>query len=297
MKKIIRIIISMFLIISLLGCSRKEGAKTNEARLEVYTTYYAAELIVKQLAGDLISVNNIYPEGSDRHNYELSAKELADISNSDLVIYANAEEDKSISQIIDSDNDTIYFDSFQSIIPTINKLYSGKNTKEYDAHIWTTPFLNIQIAEKIKNILIELDSSNTQIYQSNYEILAAELHLADQEYQKFADVQSYPLILTHDAYAYYDLVYGIEYISVYGVHHDDEPSSAEIAQIIDNIKSYDIPYIYAESNNINNTLIQQIALETNIDIRIVDNLSTFNTATSEYQSLVELLLYNLAQFS
>lgn len=276
-KDKLKLVAAIFLIIPLLaGCSQEETDM-----LQVYTTVYANELIVEQIVGDTMEVHNIYPEGSDLHNYKLSSQEVANIVDADLVIYTSELVETEIADIKATDtDDTVYLELFPN--------------DEESEHYWVSPK---QLQTTIEPITVELQKlapENSSLYEENAQELATDLVAVDEQYQAFGEQQTTPLIVAHDAYHHLLTDYGIETISLSGKHHEDEIDAKEQAEIIELINEENINYIFVDQTDDQNETAKVIAEETGSSLATLHNLSTESSAIT-YASVVEYLEYNLQE--
>ena len=118
-----------------------------------------------------------------------------------------------------------------------------------DPHVWLDPILSIQLAENIKNALIDLDPSNTETFEKNFETLKTQLEELDHSFEEVvANSAKKEILVSHAAYGYWESRYGIEQISVLGLSPTEEPSQKELQNIIETSKEHNINYIIFESN-------------------------------------------------
>lgn len=279
--------------------------------------------MLEQIGQDNVEVSNVYPEAVDRHSYEFTSKDLSEISDSDIVVYISESEDSVIHNLGETDeDDTKYINlsdenDFTDLLGSDLFLEEVVDDHEHedegdehayedhadeadddtefpDNHIWITPNLNMYFGDFMTDYLSGYDPDNSSFYEENYAPLKVELERLDQEYQEFADNQTKSLIITHDAYYYYNYYYGIDYVTAYGEHHDDEPTAKDLENIITLINDNELQYIIYEDNDETNQTMKQIQNETGVDNLVMTNLSTKSTNSEiENLSIVELLEYNL----
>ncbi len=287
-----KLLITIFLsALILVGCSKD----TSDNETNVTVSVYPIGKIVEQLAGDLVNVNYIYPAGADIHNYEPTSQDMVNITGSDLVIYISDEEEPFINNLKIDDDQTTYV----SLLNDHEKDEDHEEEVEHnhdhdDPHLWLSPHHLIELSNDIAEELKELLPQSVDLIDSNLSQLIEELTLQDQAYTTFGEEQTKPIVVSHEAYGYLEDDYSIEFVNLYGKFHDDEPTSAEISEVIDLIKEDNISYIFSDENSINSNLMAQIATESNSK---VDTLLTMSTSSdiSKDMTLDEMLTYNLEQ--
>ena len=89
MKKIFVLIFCIFL---LTGCSLFKSDVMED--IDVYTTTYPINYLIKYLYNDHSNVYSIYPSGVNFKDYELSDKKLNEFSKSDLFIFNSLDQDR-----------------------------------------------------------------------------------------------------------------------------------------------------------------------------------------------------------
>ncbi|MBD1380247.1 metal ABC transporter solute-binding protein, Zn/Mn family [Metabacillus arenae] len=123
------------------------------------------------------------------------------------------------------------------------------NHGDKDPHIWLDPMLSIEIAENIKEALIELKPEAKEDFEKSFTQLKKELETLDAEYHKVIEESpKKEILVSHAAYGYWEESYGLEQISVLGLSPTQEPSQKQLQKIIETAKEHDIKYVIFESN-------------------------------------------------
>lgn len=277
MKKIISIAV---LLVLLTGCGAQS---TNVDKLNIVTTYYPYQLAASQIGGDYVNVSSIFPPDSEAHSYELTPKQSIEIQDADLVIITNPEEDSKIYNILEDRNNLLILD------PDNN---AGAQNDHSHSHEWMSPLEMIDSVNTITNSLEDLDPTNKLTYQANGGSLTSKLQTINEEYTTFGQEQTKPIIATHDAYESLTDDYGIEFSTLYGAHHDDEPTTKEILDTVDLINKQDINTIFVEQDDISNKVMHQIADEASVDVETMYTLETQSTL-KDFKSVTDFYEYNL----
>src|SRR5699024_7627106 len=153
--------------------------------LKVYTTVFPLYSMTKEIAGDTLEVESVYPKNVNMHNYEPSQKDILSYAKGDLFIYTNHELDpvaKKIDETIGNDVEVLEaFDNKDEFIKDEHDHDHDHHHGEFDPHVWLDPELSIQMAENIKNKLVELNPDEKETYEANYEILKADLEDLSKE--------------------------------------------------------------------------------------------------------------------
>lgn len=280
MKRIISI---AALLLVLTGCS-SESTNTEDT-LQIITTYYPYQLVTEQIGADYVEVSSIYPEDSDAHSYELTPKQSIEVQDADLVIITNPEEDNKIYNLLEDKDNLLVLD------PEDNHFDQGEEQHSH-SHGWLSPAQMSADVQTITDSLVDLDVTNKLTYKSNGSSVISSLVEIDEQYQQFGAEQTKPIIATHDAYEALTEDYGIEFVTLYGQHHDDEPTTKEILDVVDLIRTDDINTIFVEQDDTANKVMRQIADETSTSIETIFTLETHSSLKS-FNTISEFYEYNL----
>lgn len=288
MKNVSKAIILLLLIIFFVAACGNENKTTNdENEITIYTSIYPIQYILERIADGTISVSSVYPPGVDAHSYEPTAKDMTKIAESDAFIYLGsgleAFAETTADALQDQDVKLIEIGSHEELFHTeeINAEHShmddtehdGHNHGDHDPHIWIDPKRMIEMANIIKEELIQLNPVDEGVYQTNFEELETDLLNLDNEFATtLGEKTNKKILVSHAAYGYWEERYGIEQISINGLSSSSEPSQKELTEIIDQAKEYDLNYIIFEQNS-SNRVSEIIQSELGIESMIIHNLS------------------------
>ncbi|WP_419887653.1 metal ABC transporter substrate-binding protein [Neobacillus niacini] len=280
--KISTLMSTSVLALSLLltGCGSKEVVKTGENKeknsLTVYTTIYPLEDFTKKIGGSYVEVKSIYPPNVDAHSFEPSTKDMVALANSDLFIYTGVgiegfaekatealeKEDVQVLkaadgiELIESTDDHHHDDEEGHSDEnegehTESENHEGEehNHSDVDPHVWLDPVLSITLANNIKNSLSKLMPEHAAEFETNFNQLKSELEKLDQEFKTTIESsKTKNLLVSHDAYGYWEKRYGIEAISISGLSPTQEPTQKELQAIIEESTEHNIHYVIFEQN-------------------------------------------------
>ncbi|MYL21297.1 adhesin [Halobacillus litoralis] len=127
--------------------------------------------------------------------------------------------------------------------------HEGHDHGENDPHVWLDPVRSIELAEGIKEQLIELNPEKEDLYVENFEALKGKLTALDEQFHKQVNAQPKDkIIVSHAAYGYWEEAYGIEQIAVSGLSPTNEPSQKDLEEIIHVAEEEDLKYVIFEQN-------------------------------------------------
>ena len=281
MKNILLIIIILFSIITI-TCNNNDNKNTS-GKLQIYTSVYPIYDFTKKIGGEKITVYNMTKAGAEPHDFEITSKDMANLSKADLFIYNGGGMEHWVDAVKDVLQNIKYIDASSNI----------NNQNNLDPHFWLSP-KNAKIQmENIKNGLIEIDSESKDYYQSNYNLYANRLDELDNKIKiSLSNIKNRNLVLTHPAFGHFCKEYSLNQIAI----ARDEADPKAMAEIITFIKNNDIKAIFYEEFS-SSKLVDSIAKETQIKILTlnpIESLSEENIEAGEdYFSIMEKNLISL----
>ncbi|MDQ0207608.1 metal ABC transporter solute-binding protein, Zn/Mn family [Alkalicoccobacillus murimartini] len=125
----------------------------------------------------------------------------------------------------------------------------GHSHGEFDPHVWLDPVLSIELAENIKDQLIELKPEQEAYFTENFENLVEQFEELDGQFQEVAesaDINTF--IVSHAGYGYWENRYGFEQIGIAGISPTNEPSQSQLVQTVDYAEELGLQYVLFEPN-------------------------------------------------
>ncbi|ADU30001.1 metal ABC transporter solute-binding protein, Zn/Mn family [Evansella cellulosilytica] len=125
----------------------------------------------------------------------------------------------------------------------------GHSHGEEDPHVWLDPLRAVQLAENIKDALVEIRPELTETFEQNFEALKSDLEILDQEFVDLKEeITKDTIVVSHAGYGYWDDRYGIHQIGISGISPTNEPSISQMQDMISFIEEQGINYIMFEQN-------------------------------------------------
>lgn len=267
-----------------------QSAKTSKTdKLLVVASFYPLYFMSAKIGGAKAEVINIVPAGAEPHDYEPTAKDLAKMQNSRLIILNGGGLEAW------SDNLKKNIDNKKTKIITAG--VESDATTNMDPHAWLAPLLAQKIVDRIAQGLEQADPPNKNYYQTNAEALKNKLDDIHKNYkQGLTNCAQKNIITSHAAFGYLASNYGFKQIPITGLSPDAEPSPAELARIIKFSKDNGIKYVFFERLT-NPKLAQTVAREIDaktLELNPLEGLSPEELAQGKnYLSLLRDNLTNL----
>lgn len=239
------------------GCGNKqETAKTD--KLQVVTTFYPMYDFTKNVVGDNGEVSVLMKAGTEPHDYEPSAKDIAKIADSDVFVYNSEEMETWVGSVLKNidTKKTVVIDASKEI-----KLLEGSHEEEdedhdhdheghshaHDPHVWLDPVLAKEEVNAIKEGLIQADKTNKASYEKNAKTYSDKLDALNEKFEvSLKDAKNRTFVTQHAAFAYLAARYDLKQVAISGISPDQEPSPAKLAELNDFVKENNIKVIYFE---------------------------------------------------
>jgi len=291
-------VIKRFLILAILalfaitaaGCgSQTNTYKPAEQKIKVITTIYPVYEFAKQVGGDKIDVSMLIPPGAEPHDWEPTAKEMAQIKSAKLFLYHGAglepiekltkKETLGDTKAVEISKGLVYADTSHededSHPPEIAK--DHKHNHESDSHLWLDPVYAQQEVAAIAEALTSVDPQNAEYYKKNAAHFQGELSQLDQDYKTtLAGVARRDIITSHAAFGYLAKRYNLKEVSIMGLSPDAEPTPDKLAKVITFCRENNVKYIFFETL-VSPKLSQTIARETNTQLLVLNPIENLTT--------------------
>lgn len=296
MRKISFILLFIFI---LTACGTNNTSGSND-RLLIYTSIYPLQYVVSEIAGDQATAESIFPPGVDAHTYEPTSREITALADGDAFIYIGAGMEgfaETMAEALKSQpiqfveigenkqlfsNDTTTDDDHE---------HDHEHTSDYDPHIWLDPIRMIQVAEMVTEQLSELQPDSQEYFLENLSHFTEEMIVLDEQFSStLADKEQKEILVSHAAYGYWELRYGIEQIPISGLSSSDEPSQKELASIAKLAEEKNLKHVIFDqvgTNRIASILQDHIKAEAlyihNLEVLTEDDIA----ANEDYHSIMK----------
>jgi len=245
--------------ILLVACHDKQQSEANQSELFIYTSIYPIQFITEQIAGEIATVESIYPPGVDAHTYEPTSREMTQMANSDAFIYlGNFMEvfaEKAVATLESQNITFIEIGAHEDLFKQQNNHHGhddGHHHSDFDPHIWLDPLRMIEMATIINHELIKLAPDHKDQFNENLTQLVDKLNELDQQFiERLEQKTNKTIIVSHAAYGYWEERYDLEQIPLSGMTSLDEPSQKELAKIAGVAQEKNIGYVLFEQNSSN----------------------------------------------
>ena len=240
----------------------------------VVATFSVLGDMVKQVAGNRVALTVLVGPDGDTEAYGATAGDARAVADADLLVMngLNPEFEPWLPDLMARaqfhGTRTVASDGVRVLKKAEEESgRPGAASAEIDQHAWHDVANAAVYAANIAVALARLDPAGADEYRTRGEAYKAELLTLDGwARQRVAAVPPAKrrVISSHDAFAYLARAYGITMIGARGWTNDKEPTAAQVAQLIRQIRQDKTRALFIENTN-DPRLIQRIAKETGVE--------------------------------
>ena len=243
----------LLLLLALTGCSTATPAPRADGQpLRVLATTGMIGDLAARIGGEHVAVDVLMGPGIDPHRFIPGYDDEVRMRRADLIFYNGLHLEGKMSDIFEEMATHSRTEAVAARIP-VGELRPAEEGHEgvSDPHIWFDVKLWMRAADRIRDVLVEVDPAHSAAYAANADKLLAEMRTLDDEVR--AAIATIPadrrvLVTSHDAFGYFGRAYGIEVIGLQGVSTAAELSPRETQQLADTIGKRGIPTIFTETS-------------------------------------------------
>ncbi|NTU76706.1 MAG: metal ABC transporter substrate-binding protein [Alphaproteobacteria bacterium] len=243
----------LFLTTLFLGAA---DARAAEEPLRVVASFSLLADMAQEIGGDAVHVASLVGPDGDAHAYQPTPADLKAVGNADLLIINGLAFEGWLDRLIRASG---YKGKLTIASRGIKPLYFDKTT--VDPHAWQD-LRNGQIyARNIAGALMDARPGEAEAIRQRARDYIAAMAALDGEIR--AELASFPeakrkIITSHDAFGYFGAAYGISFRAPVGLSTEAEPSAADVAKLVKQIKAEKIRVVFME-NMSNPKLVEQLA--------------------------------------
>jgi zinc/manganese transport system substrate-binding protein len=271
--------------------------------LKVVASFSIIGDFAKNVGGDRIELTTLVGPDGDAHVYDPKPADAAAMASADVVLVNGLHLEGFLKRLVEaSATHAAVVELTKGVQPLAMDKEAHPHAEAGEApegKIDPHAFQSIKNAEiYVKNIadaFCAADTSGCDSYQANAGAYTDELKALDDMVR--SAVASIPadkrvIITSHDAFGYFEHEYGLAFLAPEGISTEAEPSAADVAALIEQIRHDKASAIFVE-NITNQRLVEQIANETGLKIGgtlYSDALSYEDGPTATY---VEMMRNNI----
>lgn len=275
MPKPIRLALAL-IVITLTGIATSPAFP---APLKVVASFSIIGDLARNVGGNRVEIATIVGPDGDAHVYEPSPADAVAMAGADVVLVNGLHFEGFLRRLVEaSATKASVVELTRGVTPIEFKPEfaeadaGGADVADDHGTVDPHAFQSVANAEiYVRNIADAFCAADTEGcvgYRTNAAAYTKKLDALDADVR--AAIDSIPpekrvVITSHDAFGYFEHEYGLTFIAPQGVSTDSEPSAADVARLVTQVRQDKAAAIFIE-NITNPRLIEQIAGETGIKV-------------------------------
>ncbi|MCU0104558.1 metal ABC transporter substrate-binding protein [Acholeplasma vituli] len=289
MKKVLIVFPLLLTTLILSACQTKT--------YDIVVTLYPQYDMVRTIVGDQdLTYTMILPPGVEAHDFEPTSRQVIQINQAKLFIFTSPKLETWALDVVDSD--VIVVDLEAETEAKHDAAHPGEHLDDHehghDVHYWVSPHTQIHMVDAILDHIIEIDPEHATYYTENANTLKEALGELHIEINSIENASSKPIFfLGHNVFSSLNEEYSLNIVSLTDSFSPDaDPTSAQIALMISEIKTNQAKYVYFdpfESESIAKTIQSDLKSAYNYEVTLVPLHSMHNISKDQYKSNTTLL--------
>lgn len=282
---------------ALTGCSAGTGTPTaaDPGAISVTVAAYPLQFLAERILGDAGTVTNLTAPGTEPHDLELTARQIAAMAATDAVVYIPGFQ-AAVDQAVASAPPKLAIDVTAGL--SLLKASNDGTEEEagegsgHDPHVWLSPANMITMAQTISTALSTAEPRLADALAANTATLVTDLTaLGDSYHAGLATCSRTQFITSHAAFGYLARDYGLQQIPIAGLDPTEEPTAARIAAVHQLARQYGVTTIFFETL-VSDTVAKSIAGDLGLKTAVLDPIEGI-TASSAGTNYLEVMRSNL----
>ena len=269
--KVLRTLTASVGVVVVLAIATPAFAQTGKP-ISVVATFSILGDMLKRVGGEHVTVTTLVGPNGDSHVYQPTPADARAVNEADLLFVNGLDFEGWIDRLVDASgfNGTRVV-ATEGIEPRAfeeeNGVHKGHDQHDhgaFDPHAWQSPRLAKVYVENMMIALARADPENAAAFYRNRVAYVAEISALEAQIRAMmaAIPENQRTIVTpHDAFQYFAADYGVIFKAPQGLSTESEPSAADVAKLIVQIRKEGISAYFVETIT-DNRLVDQIGRET-----------------------------------
>ncbi len=245
------------------------------AKVSVVAAFLPIAEAAEAIGSDRVQVLNLTPVGAGPHSIELGGKVLDDVSRSDVVFYLSNGFQPAVQKLVDGlPGGVRAVDLLPTELLPVDEALPGVEGEVdgevlsggKDPHVWMDPLRFKAMAERIRDVLIDVDPDGAKSFEDNAARYTAQLDSLDGAFREGLErCESRVVVTSHRAFGYLTDRYGLRQVPIAGISPDEEPNAKSIAAVAAEARREKVTVVFFESlvpKKLADTVAQEVGAAT-----------------------------------
>ncbi|WP_128376773.1 metal ABC transporter substrate-binding protein [Streptomyces cavernae] len=262
------------------ACSSTSSAADESGKLDVVASFYPLQFLAEEIGGDKVAVTTLTEPGQEPHDLEISAKQTAQLQESDVALYLQGLQPSVDEAVKQSEIKTkVDAASLTTLEEHGNEVggHAAEHDDEHgeeeggkDPHVWLDPVRYAEIAEGVGRAFEKADPDNAATYQANTSALVKKLDALNSRFENgLKNTKTKVFITTHAAFGYLAERYGLTEEAINGLDPESEPSANRVRDLEKMAKADGVTTVFYETL-VSDKTAKTIAEDANLKTDVLD---------------------------
>ena len=282
----------------LAGCGGDGSATSGTDTVQIEASFYPLAWMAEQVGGDHVTVDSLTRQGAEPHDLELTPRDVAAVSDADLVVYLSGFQPAVDDAVAEADDDAVFdaapaADLDLTFTPIEDGEAHADEAGSVDPHFWLDPTRLVAVAAAFADDLSRVDPDHAADFAANLADLTDRLDALDAEFTTgLATCAHTELVTSHNAFGYLARRYGLTQVGITGLTPEEEPSPADLAAATRFVEDHDVTTIYFETL-VGADIADTVADEAGVATDVLDPIEGLNDQ-SQGRDYLEVMTANLS---
>lgn len=263
---------------------------TKKDKKVVLTTFTVLADMVRNVAGDKVTVESITKHGAEIHGYEVTPSDLVRAQSADIIFDNGLGLERWAEKFYNSVPNVPHITLSDGIKPVniAEDAYKGKP----NPHAWMSPQNALVYVENIRKALVDLDPANADTFNANAQAYSQKIKEIDQKLRK--EISTVPperryMVSCEGAFSYVTRDYNLQEVYLWAVNSEQQATPKQVEKVINTVKKNKIPTVFCEST-VSDKAQKEVANATGAKfggVFYVDSLSGEGGPAPTYLKLIE----------
>ncbi len=213
------------------------GIAPSASALEVVTSIKPVQLLVATISDGVNRPQLLIPGASSPHDFQLRPSERIKLEQAELIFWIGPELEMSLTKVLRQLPTSVRVVSLMdqpqqpTTVPSQHP-HHDEHQHDSDPHIWLDPERAKDLAQRITEVLSEVDPDNGAHYRQNLTLFLDQLDTTDRQIQELlVPVQKRGYFVFHDGYQGFEQHYGLNHLGAFTLSPERRPGAKHLAHI------------------------------------------------------------------
>lgn len=257
------------------------------AQIKVVASIKPLSLILKEIGGDNLIIQQLIPAQASHHDYPLRMSDHRKLHQADLIIWIGSDLESFLTRPLSNlpKHKIISLENLPDIEWPTNENKKHDHHHDGDPHLWLNPQNVIVMVKSITQKLSEIDQKNAEEYRTNAENFILSLQTLDKDIaEKLNPLGDKGFAVYHHGYSHFVERYRLKQLGYLNLTPERKAGAKHLNQLLAVLKS-EGKCIFGEPS-VDNAQLLAIANQHQLQVGFLDLMGT---KADSYQQLMQSL--------